>query len=85
MPHTPGPWTIAHCAGGYIIEQDRDMNHRIVRGSGGIRNYYDAMLISAAPQLLEAAKHAMRILQENGLLNAASILEDAIAEAGITL
>lgn len=58
--HTPGPWTVQPCSGGYLIESPI---LRIVRGSGGVRTEEDARLIAAAPVLLEAARVALAELE----------------------
>ena len=80
--HTPAPWNITHCAGGYLIEHDHNMNNRIVRGSGGIRDRDNAQLIATAPELLEACNLALETLYANGLLRGtAQTLEAVIAKA----
>lgn len=63
--HTPGPWEIRNCAGGYMIEGPAG-SPRVVKGSGGVGRREDAQLIVLAPDLLAACEEAAAYLE--GLL-----------------
>lgn len=54
--HTKGPWRVRACLGGYFIEGPGGANERVVRGSGGVKELQDAILIAAAPDLLVACE-----------------------------
>lgn len=69
--HTPGPWCISEAENSFEIIQDcwsDDGDHLgevVVRApeidpeNGGIRNKADAILIAAAPELLEYLQYAV--------------------------
>ena len=78
--HTPGPWCISEAENSFEIIQDcwgDDGDHLgavVVRApeidpeNGGIRNKADAILIAAAPDLLEALKHIRRCIPYGGFV-----------------
>ena len=55
--HTPGPWTAHHDHGWLVVESSNgDMLIKIEKGSAAKKHMADAILIAAAPDLLEALK-----------------------------
>lgn len=86
--HTPGPWTIYPFPGFFaIIREDR-------KSVGSTGTEADARLISAAPDLLDAALYCLDMLQQDaggetvesrigliGGFRAAHLLRAAIAKA----
>ena len=55
--HTPGPWTAHHDHGWLVVESSNgDMLIKIEKGSAAKKHMADALLIAAAPDLLEALK-----------------------------
>jgi hypothetical protein len=87
--HTPGPWTYdftdAHGNhyGGFSVE----VNGAVICGRAGWpsraeESLANARLIAAAPELLEAAKHAAMEWRLHGqLTDSCRVLERAIAKA----
>lgn len=83
MPHTPGPWYAEH-DGIYADEGDSRFLIAVARDSSQI--LANALLIAAAPSLLEACQDALKTndkemqhFLDNGRLR--KVLQDAIAEA----
>jgi hypothetical protein len=55
MSHTPGPWAALHDHGWLVVQSECESLHlKIAKGSSTQKHMYDARLISAAPELLEA-------------------------------
>lgn len=86
MKHTSGPWRwipYASREGGKIINEKR----MPICSFYNEPNAYDVLLISAAPDLLETAKHYLNVTQRVPLSHsdthakAKQDLEDAIAKA----
>lgn len=80
MSHTPGPWR-------KWVDQT-GTEHRICAMDGDFVCNLDAWnreanarLIAAAPELLEALKVAMVVLDENGFPRAAKAISEVIAKA----
>lgn len=58
MKHTPGPWTINKCqCGAEVCDRYHTSNGHFYQGSG--YSLDDAILIAAAPDLLEELKEAI--------------------------
>lgn len=76
MSHTPGPWrlTVDPTKRGaedyYAIDAGKGYHEPGTPGFGitGFLEQSDALLISAAPELLEALKDAVRLYETYGLL-----------------
>ena len=53
--HTPGPWKAHHDHGWLVVESDTgDLYVKVEKGSAARKHMADALLIAAAPDLLEA-------------------------------
>lgn len=67
--HTPGPWVLSLvCGGNYTLLPESHKKHpshaiASIHENHGERNAANAALIAAAPELLEAAKFALSLLE----------------------
>ena len=53
--HTPGPWQAHHDHGWLVVESDKgNLYVRVELGTAACKHMADALLIAAAPDLLEA-------------------------------
>ena len=60
MKHTPGPWDAYHDKGWLVVaSKDERLYVQIEKGSSAKKRIADAILIAAAPELLEALKRLM--------------------------
>lgn len=93
--HTPGPWCISEAENSFEIIQDcwsDDGDHLgevVVRApeidpeNGGILNKADAILIAAAPELLEALQTAQMALA--GFVDRSGIVQNALDKASAAI
>lgn len=83
--HTPGPWAADLVSGSFYIVTDSGRTIAVrTRGINESREEVDAnaRLIAAAPDLLEAAKHAAMEWRLHGqLTDSCRVLEAAIKKA----
>ena len=81
--YTPGPWCADNWATGYAVSAP-ESHYSVCRLEDCNNAHANAMLISAAPELLEACKTAMRHGRMGGILPESPvglILTAAIAKA----
>jgi len=70
--HTPGPWKVEHRGYKYIVSKSRDgyITRDVCRMDGSTMAAFaqeaNARLIAAAPELLEALKDALQLLEVYG-------------------
>ena len=65
MSHTPGPWNLEHGHRGFVIT-DGVYDVAVVRDFGNEDNKANAILISAAPDLLAALKAIVEAWEVTG-------------------
>lgn len=76
--HTPGPWAAHHDHGWLVVESSNgDMLIKIEKGSAAKKHMADALLIAAAPDLLEFAEE----VRKSGSTRLANMAIAAIAKA----
>jgi hypothetical protein len=89
MSYTPGPWTIQYSTNAYegnLIYANRAIAATITEETSETtpEDKANARLIASGPDLLEAAIHALEVLQDrdwSGIGHLRSQLEAAIAKA----
>ncbi len=90
MEHTPSPWTIQETRDGLLIDPpDNSNGGYTIAELYGSRRLANAKLIKASPDLLKAAKYALKVYQgharhkpiSTGMEKALVDLKEAIAMA----
>jgi hypothetical protein len=85
-----GEWVVRPCRGGFLVETAE--GGRVVRGSGGVANHAEAVLIAASPRMLQALKAVARelgrarpeVFRSFGE-ECLSLIQDALVRAGEAL
>lgn len=88
--HTPGPWVVVRAGNSTLIRSDSQRGYfakieGACAGAHGAEGEANARLIAAAPDLLEALKKALPLLEEHirgrSVTEAIEAAEAAIAKA----